>query len=108
MEDNYVNKNDIRNVNSQRTDTEHKQSAIDAVNALFGIKKPSFTSNRPDNIGAIKKPARFTIAGAEKTLAADAEKRQKPNVFDLEKGFEEEKTESHSTFLSQKKFNSNR
>lgn len=46
LEDNYVNKDDIRNVNSQRTDAEHKQSATDAVNALFGIRKTSFTSNR--------------------------------------------------------------
>lgn len=46
LEDNYANKDNIRSVNSQRTDAEHKQSATDAVNALFGIKKTSFTSNR--------------------------------------------------------------
>lgn len=46
LEDNYANKDNIRSVNSQRTDSDHKQSATDAVNALFGIKKTSFTSNR--------------------------------------------------------------
>ena len=46
LEDNYVNKDNIRSVNSQRTDADHKQSATDAVNALFGIKKTNFTSNR--------------------------------------------------------------
>jgi hypothetical protein len=36
LEDNYANREKSRNSNSERTDIEHKQSAVNAVNALFG------------------------------------------------------------------------
>jgi hypothetical protein len=38
LEDNYARKQNIRSHNSAATDAEHKQSAVSAVNALFGIK----------------------------------------------------------------------
>ncbi|MFV5697774.1 DUF4373 domain-containing protein [Flavobacterium sp. ZT3R17] len=38
LEDNYARKQNIRGNNSSATDAEHKQSAINAVNALFGVK----------------------------------------------------------------------
>jgi len=38
LEDNYANRENIRSGNSQRTDADHKKSAVNAVNALFGIK----------------------------------------------------------------------
>lgn len=44
LEDTYANRENTRGNNSSRTDAEHKQSASNAVNALFGIKK--FTHNR--------------------------------------------------------------
>jgi hypothetical protein len=38
LEDNYENRENIRSINSQRTDANHKQSAVNAVNALFGVQ----------------------------------------------------------------------
>ena len=38
LEDNYGNRENIRSINSQRTDANHKQSAVSAVNALFGVQ----------------------------------------------------------------------
>lgn len=38
LEDNYGNRENIRSINSQRSDANHKQSAVNAVNALFGVK----------------------------------------------------------------------
>ena len=37
LEDNYGNREKIRSINSQRSDANHKQSAVNAVNAMFGI-----------------------------------------------------------------------
>lgn len=39
LEDNYGNRENIRSINSQRTDANHKQSAVSAVNALFGVQQ---------------------------------------------------------------------
>lgn len=38
LEDNYARKQNTRSNNSSATDAEHKQSAVSAVNAMFGIK----------------------------------------------------------------------
>lgn len=38
LEDNYARKQNTRSNNSSTTDAQHKQSAIDAVNAMFGVK----------------------------------------------------------------------
>jgi len=38
LEDNYGNRENIRSINSQRSDANHKQSAVNAVNALFGVQ----------------------------------------------------------------------
>lgn len=37
LEDNYANKQNTRSIHSQRRDADHKQSAVDAVNAMFGV-----------------------------------------------------------------------
>jgi hypothetical protein len=39
LEDNYGNRENIRSINSQRSDANHKQSAVNAVNAMFGIQQ---------------------------------------------------------------------
>lgn len=39
LEDNYANRENTRSSNSQRTDSEHKQSAVNAVNAMFGLQQ---------------------------------------------------------------------
>jgi hypothetical protein len=36
LEDNYGNRENVRSLNSQRADANHKQSAVNAVNAMFG------------------------------------------------------------------------
>lgn len=38
LEDNYADRENPRSSNSERTDSEHKQSAVNAVNAMFGVK----------------------------------------------------------------------
>ena len=38
LEDNYAKRDNTRSNNSQRTDAEHKQSAVSAVNAMFGLQ----------------------------------------------------------------------
>ena len=38
LEDNYAKRYNTRSNNSQRTDAEHKQSAVSAVNAMFGLQ----------------------------------------------------------------------
>ena len=38
LEDNYAKRDNKRSNNSQRTDAEHKQSAVSAVNAMFGLQ----------------------------------------------------------------------
>lgn len=43
LEDNYANKD---NIHSQSTNAQHKQSAISAVNAMFGINKTPTNRNR--------------------------------------------------------------
>lgn len=39
LEDNYAKKQNTRSSNSSATDAEHKQSAVNAVNAMFGIQQ---------------------------------------------------------------------
>ena len=39
LEDNYARKQNTRSSNSSATDAEHKQSAVNAVNAMFGIQQ---------------------------------------------------------------------
>ena len=39
LEDNYARKQNTRSSNSSTTDAEHKQSAVNAVNAMFGIQQ---------------------------------------------------------------------
>jgi len=39
LEDNYGNRENVRSLNSQRADANHKQSAVNAVNAMFGVQQ---------------------------------------------------------------------
>jgi len=41
LEDNYANRENIRSVHSQRTDADLKKSANNAVDAMFGVTRPS-------------------------------------------------------------------
>lgn len=38
LEDNYATRQNTRSINSSATDSQHKQSAVNAVNAMFGVQ----------------------------------------------------------------------